>query len=95
MERFLAEAPMVENLPSYQSMLIDAEGSVWLERYRPSWEHQPDWDVVSSRGEWLGAVSMPVGFASHQIGPDFILGVACDEVGVERAQSYALLKEHG
>ena len=92
-ERFLAETPIAERLPSYQSMLVDEEGNLWLEEYRPFWELESSWDVLTSGGQWLGAVSMAARFTPYQIGAHFVLGVTRDEVGVERVESFALVKD--
>ena len=91
-ERFLAEAPVAENLPAYRSMLVDDDGDLWLEAWRPPWESASNWDVLTSEGEWLGPVSMPARFTPYQIGTDFVLGVTRDELGVERVESLRLAK---
>src|SRR5687767_12566531 len=91
-ETFLAEAPIATELPGYQSLLIDEDENAWLEVYRPPWEVEPSWDVLTRDGRWLGTVRTPSGFRPMQIGRDFVLGVSRDELGVERIQSFALIR---
>lgn len=91
-ERFLAEVPIAEDAPTYQSLIVDSEENLWLEVYRTPWESERNWDVIASDGTWLGSVSMPDGFTPYQIGADYILGVSRDDLGVERVEYYLLAK---
>jgi hypothetical protein len=47
------------------------------------------WKVFEPEGTLLGTVEVPA-VAVHQIGPDFVLAVGADELGVERVQLYGL-----
>jgi hypothetical protein len=91
-EVFLAETPMADTLPAYQTMLVDVLGNRWLERYRASGETQPAWDVISADGAWLGSVPMPARFSLRQVGRDFVLGVWRDDDDVEHVHRYDLIK---
>lgn len=92
-ETFLAEAPTSTRLPSHQSILADADGNAWVELYRPAWEVEPEWDIVTQEGRWLGTVRTPARFRPFQIGRDFVLGVSRDDLGVERVHLFELVKD--
>jgi hypothetical protein len=78
-------------MPFYQAALADAEGNLWVQDFSPG-EPPAGWSVFDPEGRFLGAVAMPDRFRPQQIGDDFILGVARDELDVERVQLYALEK---
>ena len=48
------------------------------------------WSVFDNTGRWLGDVTMPARFMPHDIGRDYILGVARDSDGVETIVEYRL-----
>jgi hypothetical protein len=96
-----------EFLPVFSRFLVDALGYVWVEDYRPelalrSWPravvpHRAApirWTVFDPDGLLLGDVELPP-LEVHQIGADFVLGVATDELGVERVRVYELERTAG
>jgi hypothetical protein len=83
--RFLAsELPLPRHLPSVQRLEVDELGIIWAERYRLPWEDEPEWDLLSPTGEWLGTVRLPRRFHALHIGRDGLLGVQRDDLDVER-----------
>jgi hypothetical protein len=42
------------------------------------------WSVFDRNGSWITDVNLPTGFEVYEIGRDWILGAAQDELGVER-----------
>lgn len=78
--------------PAYGQLLVDPEGNVWARHYAIASEHSK-WTVFNPRGHWLGVVEMPAGLAVKRIGPDFVLGVTTDDLGVERVQLIGLEKQ--
>jgi hypothetical protein len=80
-----------ETKPAYSTLLIDAEGYVWLEEYRNRWaalrsELASDWNVFSPQGVWLGSVHLPARFEVFEIGRDFVLGQRYDDLDVSHPQ---------
>jgi hypothetical protein len=81
-----------ERVAAIRSLDVDDLGNLWAERYRLPWDSVPVWDVLDRRGAWLGSVTLPAGLQVYQIGPDFVLGLIRDSVGVERVQLHALVR---
>ena len=50
----------------------------------------PVWTVFNPEGRVLGFVETPAGLDIYEIGEDYILGLATDELGVEYMQVWAL-----
>lgn len=82
--------PLPERVPAFQTLLVDAESHVWLERYRLPWETDSRWEVIDPEGRWLGAVAAPERLRLLQVGRDFVLGRQVDSLGVERVRVHAL-----
>jgi len=59
---------------------------------RPSEADDLEWTVISAEGALLGIVRIPRGLTITDIAADAILGVARDELGVERVRLYTLSK---
>jgi len=74
--------------PAYSKLLIDQGGFVWAAEYyaRGGPEGAVDWNVFAPNGEWLGSVETPARFNVFEVGPDYLLGVKRDEMGVEHVQ---------
>jgi hypothetical protein len=90
-DREYRKMPLPETMPYYQAALADAEGNLWVQDFSPG-EPPAGWSVFDPEGRFLGTVAMPDRFRPQQIGEDFILGVARDELDVERVQIYPLEK---
>jgi hypothetical protein len=91
--------PLPEVLPTFHRILIDGEGWVWAEIYRP--ERDPLfgpldpsvdalWIIFDQDGTARGAVELPHDLYVHQIGQDFVLGVEEDALGVETIRRYRM-----
>ena len=87
---FSLNLPLPELVPSTERLLVDAGENLWALRYRLPWESDYRWDVISPEGEWLGTVGSPRDFTIYQIGPDFVLGVHRDSLGVQRVRMHSL-----
>lgn len=83
---YLASVPVPDRRPAYRDLLVDGDGALWVSAYAHPAEAARRWDVFGPGGSWLSTVDMPPGFTPSQIGPDWILGVARDAVGVERVE---------
>ena len=91
LERMLAEMPVPDVMPVFDRILVGDDASVWVRSYNPAYEDAPtSWTVFDSEGQILAEVSMPAGLEPQQIGRDYVLGVAVDEMDVERVRLYAL-----
>ncbi|GMV06787.1 MAG: hypothetical protein AMXMBFR53_30620 [Gemmatimonadota bacterium] len=82
---------MPATLPVYASLIVDAEGHVWLGRFiAPGMASPSEWDVYAPDGVYLGAVATPPGLRVLEIGTDYVLGKWTDELDVEYVQLHRL-----
>jgi hypothetical protein len=75
--------------PAMGQVRGDAAGRLWLQRYPLPRERDVTWDVISTDGMYLGAVSIPLDFRVMEIGSDFVAGVAIGEAGIEEVRLYS------
>jgi hypothetical protein len=99
---YAGEAP--DTMPTFDTLLVDVEGNLWVQRFAPPWRSEDDalWDVYDSDGTWLGTVGVPGGSARGvqasevlSIGRDHLLVLEQDSVGIRRVARYALTKYFG
>lgn len=83
------------SLPAFDQILLNPGGEVWVRRFRTPRDPGERWGVFGPDGAFLGHVAMPAGFALHEVGDDYLLGVGTDGMGVERVQLYRLLRGAG
>ncbi len=92
LEQRLAAMQYPETLPAYSTIIFDALGNLWVERFRGRGEEENRWDVFNAEGHLLGAVDLPVGLLVDQIGEDFVLGRWMDELDVQHVRLYGLTR---
>jgi len=89
----LHDAPRPETLPTIAGMLVDDEGFVWARKYEAPgdalWlsgtQHSGgSWWVIDPAGETVATVDLPEGVRPLDIRGNLLLGVAADELDVER-----------
>ncbi|HKS05853.1 MAG TPA: hypothetical protein VJR92_06035 [Gemmatimonadaceae bacterium] len=79
-----------KRFPYWGSAIIDRTGAVWVSG-PATYKQQPVvWRVFDRRGRALARVTLPPGFGPKEIGADYILGVARDDLGVETIRMYRL-----
>jgi hypothetical protein len=89
-EKLYADMPFPQTMPAYERLIVDDEGSLWVEEYRRPTDEQPRWTVFDAEGVMLGEVETPPEFQVFQIGSDFVLGRWTDDLDVEHVQLYKL-----
>ena len=84
--------PVAEYFPVFTSVMSDALDHLWVEEYEFPGEERPGslWTVFDPEGRVLGFVETPEGLWIWEIGEDYILGRAEDELGVECVQVWPL-----
>jgi hypothetical protein len=87
---WLREVPFPDAFPTFDNLLIDSTGHLWVEQFTPSWEESRTWTILSPEGEWLGDLDTPPALRITEIGTDYVLGVWRDELDVEYVRMYAL-----
>jgi hypothetical protein len=101
----LEESPLPPSFPAFDpqvlddrgrrigaSLLVDAEGHLWVAEYRPPSDDTPRWSVFDPDGRWLGEITLPERFVLTDIGSDYVLGWWHDDLGVESVRLYDLIK---
>jgi hypothetical protein len=83
---YLAEVPFPDVRPAYGRILTDPEGAIWVADYALPGEDAPRWEVFDGDGRWLATVDVPRRFRVLAVGADRVLGVARDELDVERVE---------
>ncbi len=82
--------PPVDAYPAFDEILSDVAGYLWVREYRMSDEEAAVWTVFDPEGRVQGLVGTPEGLDIFEIGTDYVLGSAEDELGVEYVQLWAL-----
>ena len=80
------EMPLPESLPGYTDVVIADTGEIWVQRYAMWGAAMVHWDVFAADGGYLGRVEVPGSFRIEEVGRGQVLGIATDDLGVERAQ---------
>lgn len=94
MERTQRErVPHRETLPAFSELLVDGAGNLWARDPRPEADQPHRWSVFDPEGRWLGTVQTPAELRVRQIGTDWILGTALDELEVEHVRMYRIQKD--
>ena len=86
------DVPVVERFPAYRTLLTDPLDHLWVrETTLPDVDRPaPLWTVFDPEGRALGFVETPAGLTILEIGADYLLGRATDEMGVESVQVWGL-----
>ncbi len=86
------EVPIAETFPAFDQIVADALGHLWVEEYDLPGEQRPNplWTVFDPEGGVLGFVETPAGLNIFEIGADYILGRATDDLGVEYVRVWSL-----
>ena len=65
-------------------------GYLWVREYRASGAEGTVWAVFDPEGRIQGLVETPPGLRTFDIGEDYVLGLAVDELGVQYVQLWSL-----
>ncbi len=87
---FVDRKPVADSLPWISRVTADALGNLWVEEYVPPGGGSGEVGVFSADGPWIGAVRLPPNFHPLDIGDDYVLGVATDELDVPHLVRYGL-----
>lgn len=82
--------PFPDSMPYHGPMVVGDEGTAWLARYSPDASSPTRWLVVGLDGRVLARAETPPRFRLSQVGDDFVLGIARDELDVERVVMFSL-----
>jgi hypothetical protein len=96
-------APGLDTIPSISDMIVAADETLWLKRYDPAVDTHlrlrrrtgGTWLVIEGDGTRLALVSIPSDFRLMDVRGARVVGLARDELGVERIEVRALQKPAG
>jgi hypothetical protein len=92
-EAALEEVQMPPSYPAYTRLAVDTRGNLWAQSFPlASSDSIITWHVLGTDGVLLGSVDIPRYFTPFVFGDREVLGVAIDELGVERVQIRQLSK---
>jgi len=84
--------PHTEFLPAYGSLLLDAEGNLWVADFANPLRPAGRWTVFGPDGAVLARVQLPERFRVFDIGRDYLLGRELDDLDVEHVRLYPLIR---
>lgn len=83
------ELPIPDRMPAYHKLEVDARGNLWVQEYRT--EDGPQrWTVFDGEGRALGRIDLPKGLDVQEIGEDYVLAIALDEMEIEHVVLHRL-----
>lgn len=82
--------PLPPSFPPHAGLQAGVLGYLWVEEYTRPGEEIPIWLFLDPVGALVGRLSLPVRLSPLEIGPDYLLGVGRDELGVESVRLYRL-----
>lgn len=91
-ERMLAEIPVPSTRPAFGDLLTDPDGNLWVGPSVISRKDPQVWIVFAPDGRMRGSIQMPTDLRVQDIGRDYVLGVAKDDLDVEHVRLYPLRK---
>lgn len=91
----VADMPLTDAFPAFNSIRVDELEHLWVEEYRQPGETDRVWTVFGPEGRVLGFLETPPGLRIFEIGPDYLLGGAYDELGIEYVQLWPLDRSDG
>ena len=87
----LEAVPLPESFPAFSTIEVDLPGYLWVREYNlPEDGDRALWTVFDADGLVQGFIETPQGLTIYEIGEDYILGKAEDELGVEYVQMWRL-----
>lgn len=81
-----------ETMPAFGNLVADRDGNLWVSEPVALTENPRRWSVFDRNGVWLGDVTTPARLNVQEIGSNYILGNATDDLDVEQVLLYALVK---
>jgi hypothetical protein len=79
-------------LPGFVALRSSPDGYLWGQRFVPPGTDTNRWGVFAPDGAFLGHIELPTGFRLFDVGRDYALGVAADELGVQRVYLYDIVR---
>ncbi|MEX0893085.1 MAG: hypothetical protein WEB88_13035 [Gemmatimonadota bacterium] len=85
-----ARPPRGQVFPYFDAMVYDHAGHLWVRDNAMLWDTTATWRVFGADGIYLGPVQAPAQLNVLEIGPDYLLGLVRDTLGVETVHLHRL-----
>jgi hypothetical protein len=79
-------------MPAYQSLLVDAEGCLWVEDFQRPGVGLKSWTVFDAEGRPRTRLSLPASNRVLEIGSDYVMAIFEDALEVEYLRLYGLTR---
>jgi hypothetical protein len=89
-ETSLTSSPYPDSLPAYRRIRVDRVGALWVQDYDLPTEQDVAWTVFDPTGRWIATLKVPRAWQIQDIGADYVLVLARNELDVEIVQLYGL-----
>ena len=89
------EAQLPDSFPSVRRILISRDGGVWVQHYYRTGDPSAIWQHFGEDDEWIGTLTLPIGWRILDIGQNWMLVRIPDELGRERLFVYPLMTSTG
>jgi hypothetical protein len=86
----LYAAPRPRQVPLFTEFVAGSAGEMWVRLFDEDPAAPAAFVVLDPSGRAIGRVTLPRGFAAHDIGRDYVLGVHRDDDGVEHVVEYTV-----
>ena len=86
------EPALPSRFPSY-NMIMVAAGHIWVKYFRSPRQPEHHWVAFDGDGTQVAEMFLPVPFAVQQIGPDWVLAVITDDLGIQHVAVYGLIEK--
>jgi hypothetical protein len=88
----LRDMPTPPTMPAYQSLVVDADGCLWVEGFQRPGVGLKSWTVFDEEGRPRTRLSLPADNRVLEIGRDYVMAVFEDPLGVEYLRLYGLTR---
>jgi hypothetical protein len=90
LERTISDMQLPETMPAFSSIVVDADGNVWVGEYRYDLDPAQQFLVFDTEGRFTGRATVPRSLRVMAIHDGRVWGRTTDELGVEYVVAYEL-----
>ncbi len=93
MQELREKQPVADQFPAFSHLMVDALGNLWVrDEERPGDDSDQLWTVFTGEGELRAVVHLPRKTRVLEIGVDYLILLATDELNVQHIHLYALTR---
>ena len=85
------EPALPSRFPSHNTIMVGA-GHIWVKHFRSPRRPEHHWVAFDDDGAQVAEMFLPVPFIVQQIGPDWVLAVVTDDLGIQKVAVYGLIE---